>query len=496
MAELQGESVSFLRTIMWGVAGILSISALLGSISATGGYASPFVLIMVLGLVVLITIPVLEYTRLAKFAGGYYGAAELGFGKATGKFVALTNYFFYLGSQVAIAAFVGSIVAVGYYAVYNTYPPIYVYFLSGILLLTIPLIISTMHVKRVSAIVTYMTIVGFVLNIVAFGLLISHAHYFSLQQFNPAFAPGGLKGALFSMVVYGFFVYAGYGFLLFYSEEGKQPFKNTWRAAIIAMGISAVLWVMMSYAVNAVFGPVHILTAIVFPQPGLLLYVKWLGPAGELFIVGFLVLLVTFSFASCIGAQARVVYTLSRDNFIKNKWVGRLNRNQVPANSMFLNFVISLAAFLSMGAILVPAYGYFSAIFYMSYVSSTIVTVFWYFHHIIPDLSLSAFFRRHRISLLKPRAFVISLLIPLVSAGLIIYSVYETIIIDMVEPFFAAIVVSLLITVGIMVWVAYRHFTGTIGISSVEARLNDEALAKMGGVVGGESGITSKVADQ
>ncbi len=471
---------------MWGIAGILPIGAILGSLSATAGYASPFVFIAILGIVVLITIPILEYTRLAKFAGGYYGAAELGFGKATGKFVATTNYVYYLAWQVANATFVGSLIAVGYYAIYGTYPPVYVYFLVGSLALLIPLIASLLNVKKVSAIVTYMTIAGFVLNFVALGLLLSHAHYFSLQQFNPSFAPGGLKGALFSMVVYGFFTYAGYGFLLFYTEEGKQPFKNTWKAALIALATATVLSVVMSFAINAVFGPVRIITAIQFPQPGLLLFVKWLGAAGELFIVGFLIMLVVFSFASGVGAQGRIMYTLCRDGFVKNRWLGRLNKNQVPSNNMIFNFIITLAAFLSLGVLFIPTYGYFKSIFYMSYVPSTVATIFWYYHHIIPDLSLSAFFRRHRISLLKPRTFIISLLIPIVSAIIIIYSVYEAIIADTVEPFFAGVVLALVISLMVLIWVAYRHLTGTIGVSSVEERLNEEALKEMGGIVGGK----------
>jgi len=56
-------------------------------------------LLLAFFLVIFLTIPILEYTRLAKFAGGYYGAAELGFGKAVGKFVALTNYFYYIDGK-------------------------------------------------------------------------------------------------------------------------------------------------------------------------------------------------------------------------------------------------------------------------------------------------------------------------------------------------------------------------------------------------------------
>ncbi len=477
--SLQSESVSLLRTVMWGIAGILPISVMLGGLSATAGYASPFVILLALGIILLISVPVLEYTRLAKFAGGYYGAAELGFGKTVGKFVGLSNYVFYLGWQLGNAAFIATVVAVGYYAVYSTYPPAFVYFSAGFLALFVPFLSSILNVKKVSAIVTYMTIIGIVLNIFAIGLLFAHATHFSLNQFNPSYAPGGLHGALFSLVVYGFFTYAGYGFLLFYSEEGKSPFKNTWKAAVIALVISTVISVIVLYAINAVYGSVGILKAIAFPQPGLLLYVRYLGATGELLIVAFLVILFLFSFASGSGSQARLLYTLSRDGFFKNKWIGKLNKNRVPANQLFLSFVIATVLFFVQGAILIPAYGYFSAIFYMAYVPSTIATVFWYFHHLIPDLSLSNFFRKHNIRLSSPRPLVTSIVAPVVATVLIVYSLYESIIADTVEPYFAGVVLSAIVVLGLALWVVFKWHRGTIGRSSVEEMLNTEAIEKM-----------------
>ncbi|MEM0057233.1 MAG: APC family permease, partial [Candidatus Geothermarchaeota archaeon] len=385
--------------------------------------------------------------------------------------------------QLTNATYIAAIFAVGYYAAYGVYPSAYSYFAVGSLALIVPVLASIFDVKKASSFVTYATVIRLALNIIALGLLIAYAHYFSVDQFNPNFAPGGIHGALFSLVVFGFFSYAGYGFLLFYTEEGKRPYKNTWKAAIIALVIATILSVVVSYFINAVFGPIAILKAIEFPQPGLLLYVRYLGRIGELAIVGILIILVVFSFSSGVGAQGRIMYALVRDGFIKTKWVGKLNKHDVPMNNIILNFIIALASFLIMGAIFIPIYGYFNSIFYLSYVPSAISTVFWYFHHIIPDLSLASFFKKHKIKLTNPRNFIISIIIPIVSAGFIIYSMYESIITYAVEPYFAGVVLSGIIILGILVWVMYRYYTGTIGISSVELQLNEDAINKLGGVI-------------
>jgi len=483
MQSLSSNSVPFTGQIVWAIAGILPIGALLGSLIATAGYASPFVFLLTLGIIILVSIPVLEYTRLAKFAGGYYGAAELGFGRPAGKFVALTNYVFYIGWQIANATFVASVFAVGYYAAYGFYPPIYAFFLVGSLAAIVPLLSSSFKVKKASKIVIYATFIGIALNVIALAFIITHAHYFSIDQFNPSFAPGGISGALFSLVVYGFFSYSGYGFLLFYTEEGKVPYKNTWKAAIIGLVVATIIDVVMSFFINAIFGPIGIIKAIEFPQPGLLLYVRYLGIYGELAIVGIIILLVVFSFASGVGAQGRIIYALARDNFIKNKWIGKLNKNKVPMNNMVVNFIIVIASFLLMGAIFIPVYGYFKSIFYLAYIPSTISTVFWYFHHLIPDLSLSSFYKKHKIKVINLRNFTISIIMPAIATGTILYSLYESIIAYRVEPYFAGLVLGAIIILIIFIWVLYRYLTKTIGESSINAELNSEEILKMGGTI-------------
>ncbi len=318
------------------------------------------------------------------------------------------------------------------------------------------------------------------MNVIAFSILLYHAHYISIDEFNPLYAPGNIHGAFLSLVAYGFFTFAGYGFLLFYTEEGKQPFRNTWRAAIIALAVSTLFYTLGAISINSVFGPQGIEKAISFPQPGLLLYIKYLGSAGELSIIGILLILVVFSFLSGVGGQGRILYSLARDEFIKWKWIEKLNKNNVPMNAMLFNFILSLSLFIILGIIFVPVYGYFNAIFYMAYVPTTIATILWYFHHLIPDLSLSMFYRRNRISLTKLRTFLISILVPVISTVVFIYSLYESIISDLVEPYFAGFIISVIALLFSAIYVIIKR--NSLGRSIVLQNLNEEALEELRGI--------------
>ena len=76
-----------------------------GGFTDTAGDAAIYVGILGLILVTLLTLPVLEYTRLVKFEGGYYGMAEMGFGKNVGNFTAFNNYIYYIFVYVGLCRY-------------------------------------------------------------------------------------------------------------------------------------------------------------------------------------------------------------------------------------------------------------------------------------------------------------------------------------------------------------------------------------------------------
>lgn len=107
--DLNKGSISLIGLTFITIAGVLPIIApieVAAFISDAGGAAIwPVILGYLLFLAV--SLPILEYTRLVSFSGGYYGLAEIGFGKTVGKFTALCNYLFYNSWQMANAFFIG-----------------------------------------------------------------------------------------------------------------------------------------------------------------------------------------------------------------------------------------------------------------------------------------------------------------------------------------------------------------------------------------------------
>jgi len=73
-------------------------------------------------------VPVLEYTRIAAFAGGYYGLVELGFGITTGKFLGVFRIFY--------DVFFDSLTATAFaYIIYTTFYVLFHYEISGWILI-------------------------------------------------------------------------------------------------------------------------------------------------------------------------------------------------------------------------------------------------------------------------------------------------------------------------------------------------------------------------
>ena len=95
---LKRNSISLMRYITISMSGVFVYGI---AIAVAGGYidyagdAAIWVGLLGLAVVFLMSVPVMEYTRLVPFAGGYYGMAEIGFGKAVGKFTALLNFAYY-----------------------------------------------------------------------------------------------------------------------------------------------------------------------------------------------------------------------------------------------------------------------------------------------------------------------------------------------------------------------------------------------------------------
>ncbi|ADL19823.1 Probable cationic amino acid permease [Acidilobus saccharovorans 345-15] len=470
-SQLRRGSMPFYAMVAAVVAGVLPI---IGPIEVTAfisdsGPAAIWPVIIGYVLFVLVSLPILEYTRIVSFAGGYYGLAELGFGKGAGKFTALGNYFFYNWWQAANAFFIGWLLVDTVYYAYHVMLPIWAWLLASVATLVVTYAMSVQPARRLGIAITAAVLTTLVIVVAFTAAVIARSPYNSAYYLNPANSAGGLRGLMLATAIVGFFTFAGYGTALFYSEEGVNPTRDVWKAIYVGLTVSAVAIALAAYSelVAVPRSELSQVTSSALPQ-----LVAWSRyfPLSALVGLNFLILVVSLiAFGAGGGSQARLLWAMARDNFISSGWLKELNRHGVPANAALLDFALALATTLAVAASLVKVYGYNpNTVAVAWYVMGTASSITWYFHHFVPEFGLFPYVRRHpELGFSKLRLAVSGLAFPVLGTALFVYTFYEGVVSDLVEPYFAFMVTSLLVVVGIAAYTAYRASKGALGESVV-----------------------------
>ncbi|AMD31297.1 APC family permease [Acidilobus sp. 7A] len=470
-SQLRRGSMPFYAMVAAVVAGVLPI---IGPIEVTAfisdaGPAAIWPVIIGYALFVLVSLPILEYTRIVPFTGGYYGLAELGFGRGAGKFTALGNYFFYNWWQAANAFFIGWLLVDTLYYVYHTMPPMWVWLLAGIATLAVTYAMAVQPARRLGNVLTAAVIAALIV-VVAFTVaVIARSPYNSAYFLNPANSSGGLRGLMLATAIVGFFTFAGYGTALFYTEEGANPTRDAWRAIYIGLTISAVAIAIAAYSELVAVPRGELSNVISAPLPQIAAWSRYF-PLAALAALNFVILLVSLiAFGAGGGSQARLLWAMARDNFIRSGWLKRLSRHDVPANAALLNFIVALATTLAVGLSLVKVYGYnTSTVAVAWYVMGTASSITWYFHHFVPEFGLFPYLRRHpELRFSAARKVISGLLFPVLGTALFVYTFYEGVISDLAEPYFAFVAASLSVMAGVAAYTAYKARAGQLGESVV-----------------------------
>jgi amino acid transporter len=471
--SLSKNSIGLTGMIMITIAGVLAIIGPLETAAFIGDAGEAAIWPVILGFVLfaLVSLPILEYTRIAPFAGGYYGLAELGFGKGAGKFTSLSNYFFYNFWQMANAFFIAFLAVDTIYYLYNILLPFWTWILFGVITLILTYVVSVMRAKNLGRVIVGITIPTLVLVVAFIIYVIVKSPYNSAAVLNPANSSSGISGIFLATAVLGFYLFAGYGASIFFGEEGVKARKNLWRAVYIGLSISAVVIAISVYSelVAIPRGDLSIVSAAANPQ-----LVTWTHyfPISVLMAFNMIVLVVSMaSYAAGGGSQARLLWAMARDGFIKSKWLKELNpRTGVPSRTALVNFVLALVTFISVASLLAKFYGYNPQTVVLGFfVAGTTSTILWYFHHFIPEFGLFSFLHKHKeIKYSKNRRIVAGLVVPIAGTALFIFTFYEGIIGDLVEPYFAFVILATIIVIGTLLYTYYKKRTGTLGESTVE----------------------------
>lgn len=95
-------------------------------------------------------------------------------------------------------------------------------------------------------------------------------------------------------------------------------------------------------------------------------------------------------------------------------------------------------------------------------------TIIWYFHHFVPEFGLFAYLQKHKeIKYSLVKKIFVALIIPIAGTALFIYTFYVGIIADLVEPYFAFVIVDTIIIVGLIIYVIFKALRKQLGGSTV-----------------------------
>jgi len=470
--QLSKGSIGLLGLVIISMAGVLAIIGPMevSSFVGSAGPAAMWPVILGFILFLIVSLPILEYTKIVGFAGGYYGLSELGFGRAVGKFTSLSNYVFYIFWQTTNFFAMSAIVVDTVYELYNYMIPIWGWLLIGIAVLVLTNIMSSLHPKMLSTILIYITIATTILVVIFIAYVIAKSPYNSPYYLNPANSYSGFTGIATGTAIYGFFLYVGYGSTLFYTEEAKNGRRDAWRAIYIGLGLSAIIIALSAYSIVAAVPKSDLSTVASSALPEIVAWISYF-PKWALLILSLIVVTISMlSFGAGGGAQSRLMWAMARDKFIGSSWLSRLSKkNKTPINAVILQFITVLIVAFIVAGIMVAVYGYnVNTVTTAWFAAGAGGTIIWYFHHFIPEFGLFPYLTRNKgIRYSAIRKWVVGLIVPIGGTALFVYTFYLGIISDLLEPYFAFLLAAVIALFGILIYVIYRASRGKIGESTV-----------------------------
>ena len=442
-----------------------------------GGFAAPLIPIIGAVLILLATVPILEYSRIASFSGGYYGLAELAFGKSVGKFVGLENLFYFFSFDVLTSTAFAYVIYTSLTYISNYSLPSWLFILISIAFMFAMFLITVLDLSISAKIVIISGILQVIVLVIYSAVVIIRSPYNSLQAFNPASAPSGLSGLFLGVILAGFLFYTGYGVPLFFSEEGKASFKDVWKAIVIGVIIPTVVGVIAIYAEVVAVGLPHASALTSDLSPGLAAFIPYLGiPAAVLFVF---VALLGQGFGGFVPGMttARLLYSMSRDNFLGGKSLTKISKRGAPVNAAIVNLVIGLLATVVDEIVMIHFYGLSQGVFDALFLAGSMAVAFWFIHHIIPDLSLAIYLHRKKINLMTPRNLLISIIAPAGAIILFVYSFYQGYS-NLTEPYFGGLIFVFILAIASVIFIAIKYKTNTLGDSYISKNVDLENLEK------------------
>jgi amino acid transporter len=308
---LEKDSLGFRYLLAESVALISPIGAALGTLLGSAQYAVgafPLAVLLAMLITVFWVNTPYQFSKRIAGAGGFfhYGTEAIGptFGTMLGWFY-LLNYFFFIapGGVFIFGLILPTILGqlgIGY--------PSWIWLPANAMYLLCLFALTCLGIRPSLKYSLVASMAELVFLISLSGYIILHSNN-TFLVFTPKLSPNGWSGILLG-AVYGFTAVSGISGTVYLGEEAKAPLKNIRNALIVSFLVTAVVFVLTSYAMTVGWGVSNMSNFAGSGVPGIVLSYRFLGYAG-LAVVSALVLNSVFAGGLApLIASSRLVFSM------------------------------------------------------------------------------------------------------------------------------------------------------------------------------------------
>ncbi len=215
----------------------------------------------------------------------------------------------------------------------------------------------------------------------------------SLTPFT-AIPVGNNLTTIFVAMMLGIATFGGLNSVVPVAEETKDPKRNVPLALGILAAILGITLIMNAYAQTIIFGVNNMFSYATLPDPGIAIYLKYMGAAAAIIYAIFIVNSFNSSGVSFGTSAIRTAYGFARDGILFPKSFTKINRHKVPGRIVIFNGLLSAVIAIISGLLMGP----FTASIFLILSN----TVFSFFNHSLAGIELGVYHRRKgTLSILK-----------------------------------------------------------------------------------------------
>lgn len=323
------ERLTFKRNIGLFMASMIGIGAMMGpGIFALPGELAKMVgplgivVYLVMGLVTVFT--ALNYSELGAalpIAGGGYSFTSLTLSRPVSFF---TGWFFWIGNTIgcALYAIIFALTIRGYFWPGASIPAI----IAGT-----TIVFTLINFRGMSEALKLITVMNLIEIVILIGVAILGLSKVKAPNLVPL-APMGLKPFIPGMALI-YISYVGFELITVASEEIINPGKNIPRAILITLGVGIIIYV---FVVFVMMGAVNYKDLAENDVPFIFTAERILGPWGRWVAVLATIMASLSAFSVTLGASARVLFALGRDEHFPKAFARLHPKFRTPYISLFV----------------------------------------------------------------------------------------------------------------------------------------------------------------